>query len=390
MKNRRSDTVFIFAFCMMLALPLISFNLLNDDISTAENRKRKGFPELTEEMTQKERKDELSLWFDDNIGMRDGLQSVYGLVSYGIFGVSSTDKVLKGKDDWLFHTQDIDHGMGKTLPNDWSLKKMAFVVDRADEYFKAKDIDLYYLFIPTKESVYTEMIDTSLSTGPTVQDAVVGHLLSETDANIIDLKPVMLGAKEDTQVYFKTDTHWNTDGAYIASCAVMDRLRADGIIDHICDPAPERKRQGTYSGDLSTMIIPYFGPAEAFYSYNWERHAEETEDAGYSALVGSIYEENRYHVTVGDEYIFKNRSEDANDIRLLIIGDSFFSKDYYAYEYFGENVRELYYIRAKGISDDLIEYVKPDVVIFESTEKYLDMILKNDRIIPENYNEEGK
>ncbi|MFN8461674.1 MAG: hypothetical protein U0X93_07900 [Anaerolineales bacterium] len=56
-------------------------------------------------------------------------------------------------------------------------------------------------------------------------DQVIAYLRANGKQQVIDLRPALLAAKSERQVYYATDTHWNDYGAYIAYSAIMNELR---------------------------------------------------------------------------------------------------------------------------------------------------------------------
>ncbi|MFN8387050.1 MAG: hypothetical protein U0X92_11595 [Anaerolineales bacterium] len=56
-------------------------------------------------------------------------------------------------------------------------------------------------------------------------DQVIAYLRANGKQQVIDLRPALLTAKSERQVYYATDTHWNDYGAYIAYSAIMNELR---------------------------------------------------------------------------------------------------------------------------------------------------------------------
>ncbi len=61
-------------------------------------------------------------------------------------------------------------------------------------------------------------------------------LLKGTEVDTLDLRRTLLDSGEDwSSLFYKTDHHWNTEGAFLAWQAIADRLR-----ERYCDAIPEK------------------------------------------------------------------------------------------------------------------------------------------------------
>ena len=104
MFSKVSKTIFIATFIVMIFLPLFCTNLKPNVVSEIENRKLADFPKLYEEGDlNKKYISDFENWFNDNVGLRELIFKMNSKIQYDIFNNSSIEKVIVGKDGWLFY-----------------------------------------------------------------------------------------------------------------------------------------------------------------------------------------------------------------------------------------------------------------------------------------------
>jgi hypothetical protein len=86
-----------------------------------------------------------------------------------------------------------------------------------------------YLFViaPDKQTIYPEHMpeDIRKARGRSRFDQFADHLKKRSDLAFLDLRGPLLGAKSGQQLYYRTDTHWNINGAFVAYTQIMDRIQ---------------------------------------------------------------------------------------------------------------------------------------------------------------------
>jgi uncharacterized protein (DUF1501 family) len=63
----------------------------------------------------------------------------------------------------------------------------------------------------------------------------VEYLQKNTEINVLDLRPVFMGASQSSQIYYKADAHWNCLGAYYASNEMISKMNALHLAQHLGD-----------------------------------------------------------------------------------------------------------------------------------------------------------
>lgn len=113
---------------------------------------------------------------------------------------------------------------------------------------------LLFLPIPNKESVYEECLPRRIRKhrGVNTYTKIIRHLAwSGKFTDFIDTHSILLQLKQDQQVYLKTDSHWNNNGAYGVYRALINRLSDKRAHLRPVQQKPEGEWRENFSGDLA-------------------------------------------------------------------------------------------------------------------------------------------
>lgn len=168
-----------------------------------------------------------------------------GLFRWGVFG-SGGPQVRVGCDNWLFLTEEL-----RPWPDaDAIMAERVAALARIRDRLSAQNIALIVAVVPDKARVHGDR----LCGGPlSAQSAArYGHLVAALESR--NLAPVSLlpslqalAARQDA--YWRTDTHWNQDGAAVAARAIAESARSVDI-----------DRPGGFTTTRDAALTP--GPAD--------------------------------------------------------------------------------------------------------------------------------
>jgi hypothetical protein len=310
---------------------------------------------------------ELEDWINDNVGFRDEISKFRVLTEFKLFNVSANPKVHIGKDGWLFYT--VSNNL-KLAMNTYPLddEKLKWIKQNQEEVFKRlqkKGITYYIIITPSKASVYSEFLGDGLPVQKSVANRLASYLNENSLVPVINLYPDLTTAKKSQVVYYKTDTHWNEEGAYIGYCSIIDRLNAENILHS--SPIKIKTTPSLHEGDLARMLYDIF-PRDPY------ADPQIIDPLAEQILQGDYYDALKkatHSKRVSVFSIYDNPT--AENIRVLVYGDSFFEKSRII-SYFAENFSHVDFIRSYIITDDIIKITKPDIILFEITERNLDQM----------------
>jgi hypothetical protein len=224
------DALLVAVFVVALWLPLVG-TVLRWGVLTPEqeNRALAPFPSRPSSLRDLA---SLSGRFDDylrdNFGFRGTLIRSQAFVRVKLLGVSSSPEVIMGKDGWLYYT-DLYSNRGEPLFPPFTPRQLDYwrrVLEARRDWLAQRGVRYLFTIAPSKYTIYPEYLpDTFRRTGEETRlDQFVAYMKAHSDLEILDLRPELYRAKSSRQVYYKTDTHWNVYGAFVAYQAIISRL----------------------------------------------------------------------------------------------------------------------------------------------------------------------
>jgi len=231
-KNKASrifDNLLIVTFVIGLFLPLV---LTHDRKESAtEKRKLAEFPELKwEHQTMLKFPSQFESFFNDHFGLRDQLTQVYSLYSI-ILKNSSNPKVLIGLDDWLFYVNPAEgNSLEDYRRNDpftpEELRSWKIGLEAKHKWLKQQGIPYLFVVVPDKYSIYPEYMPEHIrQVGKQTRLDQLVEYMKDSEVTVLDLRPTLLAAKQQGQLFYKTDTHWNDFGAAIAQHEIIRTIQ---------------------------------------------------------------------------------------------------------------------------------------------------------------------
>lgn len=138
--------------------------------------------------------------------------------------------VVFGKQEFLFFNADgsLRDFTGDFTNNPDQLGLLVEGLELKQQWLSTLGIHYLLVPVPGKMSIYPEMLPNRIrQVAGQTRLAVFRNLIKEKPArhHVVDALDTLQKAKLDRQVYFKTDTHWNEDGAYEVYRSVVDLLK---------------------------------------------------------------------------------------------------------------------------------------------------------------------
>lgn len=259
---------------------------------------------------------------------------------------------LFGNNGYLFHQNENDgtsmHDyIGDNHFSSKELEEIAANLGKEKKWVEQNGSQFVLLLIPNKETMYPEFMPSYISRSDTVtrEDMLVDYLRENTDIKVIYVKDTLTENKESYPLYYKTDTHANMVGSlFMVSDLFKACYNADIEIDldrfdiHLQD----------YMGDLGAMAKCTDRYAnDKVYFYPESAVGEEEQIDSSMMLVGDSFSE---FVNIEAGYYLKN----GVDHRMITE---------YDYDY---------HKATQAGFDSANQSAKPDYVVWECVERYLD------------------
>lgn len=367
----KKSTAFIYnaALIILIMCPVILFLLFGKYIHSEnnENRALKEMPAFSV-FDISSYPSEFEAFFEDNLPFKNSLVLVNSYINYKVFKTSNSPNVIVGRDGWLFYKGAQNFGenpvadyQGSNLYTDAELEIIAENMQAAKEALESRGIKFALLLIPNKERVYDKYMPTSYGEAArnNRMEQVADYLIRNTDIRVVNITEELKEYAESPgngRIYYKYDTHWNHTGAYIAAQIMGRELGFElpdisSLTENLVD-APSMD----LAVQLSMQSVLNEGKIAVYEGFTYRNIKSTTNEA----------------VT---EFNFRDISADAGGEKLLILGDSFSGT---LGRYMSAGYEETYAIFNNNYTAKILDEYKPDVVVFETVERFIDKMLSFD------------
>ena len=214
-------------FVLPLALGLILFVVLPDnDFSAEENRSLQAFPKLTwSSLKDGKFGSQMNEYFADQFPARDALVGIKGIAELAL-GKEGNNGVVFGENGVLavrWFDAYVDR-LTRVYDTDYyskdSIAAQTDAINQLSADLAAQGIGLTVIIPPRTLDVYSASIYYPGNAADAVWEDIAQGL--DGSVNYIDLRTVMQTATEQGEyVYYRTDHHWTTKGAYLAYSTLM-------------------------------------------------------------------------------------------------------------------------------------------------------------------------
>ncbi len=248
MKNKIHKIILVAAFFLFLvAMPVLTFiNLPKEDkpFSENENRTLAGFPEISfEAYVDKSAMTGFEDWFSDRFFGREEWIKLK----------NSTERFIgKTEVNGIFTVEDRMMQVWKGYDKEFIDKNLA-AINKFTE--KNSDIPVYFMLAPTSQEIYSGLLPECTPIGS--QQEMSNYCRENLECGYIDIFPA-LKSHSDEYIYYRTDHHWTSYGAYLAYAEAAKSLgyQAAPLSAFDIEHASSDFRGTLYSKTLDDSITP--------------------------------------------------------------------------------------------------------------------------------------
>ena len=296
---------------------------------------------------------ELSLsTLSSNYRWRSNLINLYTTIRVNI-GDKVFNGAVVGKDGWVFYTGGASI---QDFQNTRPLRKNRLIsvqrkLDELNTSLQEQGIKLLLVLPPNKSTVYRQYMPDEIPVlgAQSYLDQFVQQMKTSSQTLVLDLRQTLMDNSGTRELYYKTDSHWNELGAYYGYVAIMNSLASDFPM---LSPDPETDFEHVYVESARDLTL----------AMGLQNHTEK-----YLSLMPKK----------------ETRGNTRKPLpKLLVFGDSYYL---YLAKYMEPHfsaIKTIYYVPNKEVwSLKWIESEKPDIVIIEVVERYLEeslpLLLRN-------------
>lgn len=367
MQKKISEGLLLIGFVIMVILPFPIWMIVGKfwDQENYEKREPAKWPEFDLAAVDTYPA-QFESSFNDRIPFRNQLIRLNSGLEYFVFHHSSSDSVILGDDGWLFLKKNGDSDplsdyRGSNLFTEQELLQITDNLLAARCSLEKEGIEFYLFIAPNKSRVYAEKMPDYYGK-PQEQNRVsqlVDYLREHTDLQVVYPKEELVAAKEYMErqgeiIYYMTDTHWNSIGAYEGSSVLLNQLGVD--MPDITDEGMRVNRTGFEVSDLADLLNlrkALMGNAFGYQVAGYDGHQMER-DANEEMT------------------IFRFTSKDSDERKLFVCGDSY---QVLMGPYLGSQFAQTYMIHNSIFTKEILEKEDPDLFVYEVVERYLPRLL---------------
>jgi hypothetical protein len=274
------------------------------------------------------------------------------------FDSPDRDRVVVGRDGWLFLQEDRNDALGQhTGQVKFSLqdkRSLATLLRERRAVVESYGCIWITAVVPDKEAVYAEFLPPEVTPVPRrpVHDYL--EIAGAEGAAAIYLLDDLQAAKAQGDLYMRTDTHWNHRGAFVAYGAVCREIAARGLDLEVVDPESISWIEQPVQGDLGSKLYP---------------EVAEGKDV-LPRLAGPVRAALVYDNRVRNHgMVLIHEQPERDDLpTCLVFGESFAPP---LVNFLKESFGRLVFVHTSMLVADLIERLRPDVVLSVPTERFL-------------------
>lgn len=384
-RRRAWSWLYVIGFILALLLPILRINWAHGQISPTENRYLAEFPELLDENGHLADglKGNFTIWISDNLGFRAQFVKLTANIKLDMFGQSLTDQVEIGRDGWYFYTpnHNIELATGRYALSEEVLARIAEKQQRVSDWYASQGVTYVLVLAAAKTSIYPEYIASGdYTTRATLCDQLEAYLNEHTTVQVVNTKHALLANKDQGKLYLKTDSHWTHLGSYTVYRTIAERLNELGIATKEFEVSfGEEPVIGEFSGMMGVADI--LGQ-EMMPSATWDASATQMKS-------GKMYEA-LCELNGGDSWEYPTvllENQTGKNGTCLIYGDSQWMTSRNLPQWIAESFQTVVSIRTGAhfgsVDCELDSLVRPNVVIFGCSERYIDEVLLRPVGIPE-------
>jgi alginate O-acetyltransferase complex protein AlgJ len=312
-----------------------------------------------------------------HFAFRVPLMAMYAQLKVRVFGVSGSDAVTLGKEGWLFFTGDRivdDYRCTHPFSEDELSRWRQHLVRRRD-WLRGRGIPYVFMVAPNTGTIYPEYLPDGLHRfGPISRlEQLTAYLEQHSDLRPVDLRASLDGAKDRGRLYYKTDSHWNQMGGFVAYQQLSARLH-DILPGWTTISLADMDQVLTddWAGDLSFML----GAPSLFRETRIDlvpRHGGEVRSDGVTMSTSEA--EGNWAIRP----VVMRESLQGEIPRAVVLRDSYFGAPA---QFLSRHFRRMTMLWTNDLDPTVIEREHPDVVIEEIVERSLMHPLRDDTPLP--------
>ena len=343
--NKKNKSFFIVFISFWVILTILNFIVPTRDFSENENRMLAKLPKFKiEELINGKYVEKLDNYINDQFVFRDIWLKIKS-IEERLLGKTENNGVYIGREGYLFE---------KVKYTDKSEEKISSLVE-TNNFRKNTNIMTYFMLIPNSIYINQEKLPKFAETFD--QEEVIKRIYSMTN-NIITVNTVdTLKQNKDKYIFFKTDHHMTSDGAYLLYLEFCKEANISPNTEYT-----KEEVTNSFLGSFDSKAQVVNQEKDKIVVYKNSNNTEGITAYYDKETTNSIF--NEEFLNKKDKYsYFLNRNnakvvvktKQKNGKKLLIIKDSY---SHIMAQFFCQNYEEIHFIDPRYYNDSIEKYAR--------------------------------
>jgi alginate O-acetyltransferase complex protein AlgJ len=318
-------------------------------------------------------------WLDDHYPLRAWIIRWNSVVQFRLLQAPGNNVVV-GRHNWLFYTGDktLEDLRGRDRLTDAQLRSWRDALEGRRAWLNEHHIAYLFVVVPNKSTIHFEELPwlLRLQRQPGKMDQLFEYLRANSSVPVLDLRePLQTLKASGRPAYWQADTHWNGDGLVAAYQAIMARLTELGVAHRAADDTTWMRVEMVPRIFDCVDIIAMRGqwPASPTPAFRIQRPADLHDAVSPLCALAPWKDEPAWRQPVAYE-------RDSGVGRAVLLCDSFFRYGGVPFDAVAQTPFLLSFRRFVSVWDRadfsmmaaMVEQEHPDVVIEQTTERFLD------------------
>lgn len=346
-KNKYFCIIFISVWAFLI---ILNFIMPIKEFSQTENRMLAKMPTFRlDELINGKYVDKLNNYINDHFVFRDMWLKIKSAEEQ-ILGKTENNGVYIGKEGYLFE---------KIEYTDESKEKIESLVKTINDFRKNTNITTYFLLIPNSIYINQEKLPDFAETFN--QEKVIKNAYDMTNniktINVVDV----LKENNDKYIFFKTDHHMTSDGAYLVYLEFCKEANIKPITEY-----SKEEITNSFLGSFDSKAQVINQEKDKIVVYKNSNNTEGITACYDTEVTDSIF--NKEYLDKKDKYsYFLNgnnakvtiKTKQKNGKKLLVIKDSY---AHIMAQFFCQNYEEIHFLDPRYYKNSIEEYAKENQI----------------------------
>jgi len=168
-------------------------------------------------------------FFEDHFGFRNQLVHWNTYWKWSVFNESPDTTTMQGEQGWLYWAREgmVENYTGRAQFTEQDLENWRRLLEARRDWLAQRGVKYIFVVAPNKETIYPEFLPKWVVKNgqPGKLDQFLAYMRQHSTVAVVDLRPDLLAAKAQGATYYKTDTHWNNFGAFVAYQRLLQALQ---------------------------------------------------------------------------------------------------------------------------------------------------------------------